>query len=258
MPERICKYKILESIGGHSCDVLRAVDTKFGRTVAIKLLPGSADAEQRERLLAEARVVSGLRHDNLIAVYDVGEENGRLYLVMEFVEGESLRSAMTGMGLSRKLGVFREVAGVLQYVHSKGIIHRDVKPDNLFVGRDGSVKLIDFGVAKFEGLQLTAAGFTLGTPYYMPPEQIRGEAVTHLIDVYAFGITLFEALTLIRPVDGASPEQIFDRILNERLDLAPLRARNVPEHVIGLIERCTAKEKENRPQSFAEIAAALE
>jgi len=252
-PKRIGKYTIEGRLGGHMCQVYRARDSKLGRKVAIKVLRAEADGEQRERLLAEARVSSGLRHENLIEVYDFGEEDGCLYLVMELLEGCTLRGAMKreAVGdLDRKLDIARQLASVLHYIHSKKIIHRDVKPDNIFLDESGYVKLMDFGVAKFEGLQLTGAGFTLGTPYYMAPEQVRGEPVTHLVDVYAFGITLFELLAGFRPIGGGTVDEVFDAILRDPIDAAPLRSLGVPEPVVSLIEACTAKDPSARPEAL--------
>ena len=260
VPPRIGRYRIEGPLGGNMCQVVRAVDTRLGRPVALKILSPDAGSERRERLLAEARVSSSLRHKNLVQVFDVGEEDGRMYLVMELLDGCNLRQALSegsAGSLARKLDIACETAAALEYIHAHRIIHRDVKPENIFLDRDGHVKLMDFGVAKFEGLQLTGAGFTLGTPYYMAPEQVRGENLTHLIDVYAFGITLYEMLAGVRPTNGATVERVFDEILHEAVDMSPLRAANTPEHLITLIGRCTAKLPDLRPQSFAEILPQL-
>lgn len=242
------------------CSVYRARDVRFGREVAIKVLSEEADADRRERLLAEARVSSGLRHENLIQVLDFGEEQGWLYLVMELVDGRTLASALASgsvASLERKLEIAREVASVLAYIHDHRIIHRDVKPANIYLDREGRVKLMDFGIAKFEGLQLTAAGFTLGTPYYMAPEQVRGEGLTHSIDIYAFGITLYEMLTGKRPFDGPRVDQVFDAILRKPVELGPLLEVGVPAGIVELIAQCTAKAVEARPGCFREVLGKL-
>jgi len=260
VPEQLGKYRIEAVLGGHMCQVVRARDMKLGRTVALKILLPGAEAESRDRLLAEARISSRLRHQNLIQVLDFGEEDGFLFLVMELLEGSTLKQALADgrvVGLDDKLRIAREVASALAYIHANRIIHRDVKPENIYLDSTGEAKLMDFGVAKFEGLQLTAAGFTLGTPYYMAPEQVRGDAMTPLIDVYSFGITLYEMLTGIRPVNGSTVERIFDEILHDPLDVWPVRAAQCPEWLVALVERCTAKEPERRPQSFIDIAKEL-
>jgi eukaryotic-like serine/threonine-protein kinase len=256
---RIGKYEVESCLGGNMCQVCQARDVKLGRRVAIKLLPRDAGTDRRERLLAEARIFSNLRHPNLIHVYDFGEEDGRLYLVMDLLDGCTLREAMQRENIAQRriIEIARQVASALSYVHSRNIVHRDVKPDNIFVTCAGEVKLIDFGVAKFGELQVTGAGFTLGTPYYMAPEQVRGERITPLVDVYAFGITLYELLTRVRPVNGTTVDQIFDEILNRPLDPSPLAANNVPAPLAQLVQRCTAKSPGERPQSFSEIEQCL-
>ena len=263
LPARIGKYEVVQYLGGGMSAVFRARDTHLGRTVALKILTeaGLADEAARARLLQEARLVGGLAHENIISFYDYGEEGGRPYLVMEFLEGESLRAAMrsgrTG-DLRNKLLIARQIAGALAYTHSRKIIHRDVKPDNIRIDAAGRIKLMDFGVAKSEELSLTGAGFTLGTPYYMAPEQIRGERPAPAVDVYAFGVVLFELVTGTRPFEGQTVDDIFDRILHHPLDGGPLERAGVPQGVRRLIEECTAKEPERRPQDFAVLVRAID
>src|SRR5882724_1531726 len=164
--------------------VYRSVDTMLGRQVAVKILTpqGVSDPESKQRFLQEARVASNISHQNIISVYDFGEEAGKPYMVMEYLVGESLRDAMknnhTG-DLNRKLGYALQLGRALEHIHSKKIIHRDIKPENVHIDTAGKVKLMDFGIAKSEGLSLTRAGFTLGTPYYMAPEQVLGQSVTY-------------------------------------------------------------------------------
>jgi serine/threonine-protein kinase len=150
------------------------------------------------------------------------------------------------------------VARALAYVHAQKIIHRDLKPDNIHINTAGVVKLIDFGIAKTEGLQMTRAGFVLGTPFYMAPEQVLGENITEQVDVYAFGVLLFELLTGRKPVDAEAVERIFYSILNEPLKMEPLYEAGVPPPVCDLIARCTAKKPAERPQGFASVCAELD
>src|SRR5712691_5300155 len=187
-------------------EVYRARDTNLGRMVAFKILTQAAlaDGTAKSRMQEEARVASGLAHENVIAFYDYGEDGGRPFLVMEYFPGATLREALRGGragDLRRRLLIARQIAQALEYVHSKRVVHRDVKPDNVRVDAAGRVKLMDFGVAKSGELALTATGFTVGTPYYMAPEQIRGEKPAHLVDVYAFGVLLFELITETRPFE---------------------------------------------------------
>ena len=231
--------------------------------MAVKILTaqGVSDPESKQRFLQEARVASNISHQNIISVYDFGEEEGKPYMVMEYLVGESLREAMknnrTG-DLNRKLGYALQLGRALEHIHSKKIIHRDIKPENVHIDGSGKVKLMDFGIAKSEGLSLTRAGFTLGTPYYMAPEQVLGQQVTTQVDVYSFGVLLYEIIVGLKPVSGETVEKIFSAILYESLNLEPLRASNVPEPVYNLIAACTAKDPNERPKGFGVVCAELE
>ncbi len=263
LPQRIGKYELLECLGGAAAQVFRARDRNLGRTVAFKILSeaGVAEEETKARFLAEARLTGSLAHENVIAFYDYGEIDGRPFLVMEYLAGESLRSqireARTG-DLGNKLAIARQIASALTYVHSKGIIHRDVKPDNIRIDVAGRVKLMDFGIAKSDELSVTGAGFTVGTPYYMAPEQIRGRKPTHLVDVYAFGVLLFELLTGTRPFEAQTVDEIFDLILHRPVDVEPLVRLGTPAALTELIQELTDKYPEKRPQDFGTVFRRLD
>jgi serine/threonine-protein kinase len=244
--------------------VYRAVDTLIGRTVAVKILTdaGCQDTDVKERFLAEARMAGSLSHDNVLGIYDFGEDDQRRpFMVMEFLRGEDLRHALrdghTG-DLRNKLKIAAQVARALGYVHTQKIIHRDLKPENIHINLAGVVKLIDFGIAKTEGLQMTRAGFVLGTPFYMAPEQVLGENITEQVDVYAFGVLLFELFTGKKPVHAEAVERIFYSILNEPLKMEPLYDAGVPQSVCDLVARCTAKNPAERPQGFGPVSAELD
>jgi eukaryotic-like serine/threonine-protein kinase len=262
-PSRVGKYELEQFLGGSMARVYRARDSVLGRRVALKLLSdaGMADAEAKARFLQEARVASSIRHENIIGVYDFGEEQGRPYIVMEFVEGETLRDAIRSghLGdLQGRLNIALAIGRALDHIHSRKIIHRDLKPENIHIDSEGKARLMDFGIAKAEGVQLTRAGFTLGTPYYMPPEQVLGKPLTPQADVYAFGILLYELVTGVRPIAGGSVDQIFHAILSEPLDMKPLRELKLPAALNLLIERCTAKQAEQRPAGLGGVCADLQ
>src|SRR5580704_5845457 len=229
LPARVSKYELEEFLGGGMSHVYRARDTVIGRTVAVKILTeaGCQDSEAKARFLAEARMAGNISHDNIISIYDFGEdEKQHPFMVMEFLRGEDLRHAIknrrTGL-LRDRLKIALQIARALEYIHSQKIVHRDIKPENVHLTTTGTVKLMDFGIAKTEGLNMTRAGYVLGTPYYMAPEQVTGRNITSQVDVYAFGILLFELLTGLKPIAGDTVERIFYSILNEPLNLDPLR-----------------------------------
>jgi serine/threonine-protein kinase len=243
--------------------VFRATDTVLGRTVAIKILTpaGVADADTKARFLHEARMASNFSHENILAVYDFGEEDGKPFMVMEFLRGRNLRAAVQSNllpDLPAKLRVALQVARALGYVHEHNIIHRDVKPENVNLDDSGRAKLMDFGIAKATDLSLTQPGYVLGTPYYMSPEQIMGKTITGSIDIYAFGIMLYEMLLGQRPYGGDSIETIFYKIMHEALDLAPLATAGIPPAVVAIVARCTKKEAGARYPNFATVIDEIE
>lgn len=262
-PARVGKYAIEKFLGGSMSNVYRAKDTVLGRQVAIKILTkeGAADEESKSRFLQEARMASNIIHENIISVYDFGEDQGLPFIVMEYLEGESLRAAIRGNrtgDFTRRMKISLQIARALDYIHSKKVIHRDIKPENINIDPMGKIKMMDFGIAKADGMQLTRAGFTLGTPYYMAPEQVLGKALTPQADVYAFGVLLFELLSGARALSGDRVEAIFESILNQPLDMSPLHAHKVPPEVVGLIERCTAKSPSLRPPGLGAVADEIE
>jgi serine/threonine-protein kinase len=262
LPARFGKYELQEFLGGGMSHVYRALDTVIGRQVAVKILTDEAcrDTEAKERFLHEARMSGTIQHDHIVTIHDYGEEMGRPYIVMEFLRGNDLRDSMrkekTGDLLNR-LRISAECASAMEFVHERGIIHRDLKPENIFLEQSGRSKIMDFGISKAVGFSLTKAGNTMGTPFYMSPEQVMGVNITPLVDIYSYGIVLYELFTGERLVTGDSMERLFYVILHENPDTTKLAAAGLPQKLSDLIIRCTAKKPEERVQSFGAIRKIL-
>ena len=261
-PKQVGKYELEEFLGGGMAHVYRAKDTVLGRRVAVKILTEAAmaDTEAKARFLQEARLASNIHHENIISIYDFGEDQGRPFMVMEFVEGETLRDAIkrgTAGDIYYRLRLALQAARALDYVNSRKIVHRDVKPENLHVDKLGKIRLMDFGIAKADGVNLTKAGAAVGTPFYMSPEQVLGRQPTVQSDVYAFGVLLYELMTGARVVMAQSMEQIFHQILYDAPDPAPLEAAAVPPPLRELIARCTSKQLVQRPPNMAAVCEEL-
>ncbi len=262
LPATIGKYELLEFLGGGMSHVYRARDTVIDRAVVVKILTDSScqDADAKARFLQEAKLAGGFQHENIVSVFDYGEYQGKPYIVMEYLQGEDLRAAIRGNhlgGMNDRLRIALHIAEALGYVHERAIVHRDIKPDNIHIDLKGRVKLMDFGIAKTADLSLTRTGMAMGTPYYMAPEQISGGATSHLVDIYAYGLLLYELLTGVRGVLGETMEQVFFQILNQPVDAGAMEKAGVSPAVRDLVLRCTAKKPEERPQSFRAIADEL-
>ncbi|HET9319011.1 MAG TPA: bifunctional serine/threonine-protein kinase/formylglycine-generating enzyme family protein, partial [Bryobacteraceae bacterium] len=232
-------------------------------TVAVKILAeeGCADEEVKSRFLQEARLAGNVTHDNVISIYDFGEDaEGRPFMVMEFLKGEDLRHAIkngTTGDTRHKLGIALDIARALEHIHTQNIIHRDIKPDNVHITSTGTVKLMDFGISKTQDSTRTTTGVVMGTPYYMAPEQVLGKNITPQADVYAFGVLVFELMTGAKPIAGDTVERLFYQILQEPLNVEPMRQAGIPETVIDLVVRCTEKDAAKRPQGFGEVCARI-
>ncbi|MBS2028260.1 MAG: protein kinase [Deltaproteobacteria bacterium] len=263
-------FRVVDRLGeGGMGVVYRAEDMKLRRPVALKVMPPeiARNPELRARFLREARALAAATHPNIAAVYEVDESGELAFLAMELVEGQTLRHVLADgpLELNRALTIAREVARGLERAHAAGVIHRDLKPDNVMVAPDGSVKLLDFGLAKQEVLapdELTNSGKTLdgqllGTPGYMAPEQALGRAVDARADLFALGVMLFELLTGERPFGGETVMERVMAVVHEApRDLNTLNVR-VPPDVEHLVLRCLQRQPELRPQSAGEVVGAL-
>jgi Tol biopolymer transport system component len=281
---RLGPYEIVSLIGaGGMGEVYKARDTRLGRDVAVKVLPASftVDPERLRRFEQEARAVAALSHSGILAVYDIGQHDGTPYLVSELLEGESLRELLVRGPLSHRKAIAYaiQIAQGLAAAHSKDIAHRDLKPDNLFITRDGRVKILDFGLAKTiekRGGQIagqiasqsdatvtvqgtaTDAGLVMGTVGYMSPEQVRGAAVDCRTDIFSFGAVLYEMLTGQRAFRRNTAAETMTAILNDDPPELQQSAQPVPPALERTVRHCLEKSPDQRFQSARDLAFDLE
>jgi serine/threonine-protein kinase len=251
------RYLLTERIaGGGMGEVWAATDEVLGRPVAVKILRReyADDPTFLERFRAEARHAAGLSHSGIAAVYDYGEDDGSPFIVMELVPGEALSAEMAREGAiapDRTLDIIGQAALALQVAHDGGVIHRDVKPGNLLLTPDGTVKITDFGIARAtNSVPLTLTGAIMGTAYYISPEQASGESVTPASDVYSLGIVAYECLTGRRPFDGNTPVNV---ALAQVREEPPALPAGIPEPVAALVMQMLAKDPADRPASAGEL-----
>ena len=256
------RYEILEQIGtGGMSDVYRAKCHKLNRFVAIKVLKKeySEDKTFVSKFRAEAQAAAGLTHPNIVNVYDVGDENGIYYIVMELVEGITLKKYIEKKGkipYKEAVSIAIQVAKGMQAAHSHHIVHRDIKPQNIIISRDGKVKVTDFGIAKAASSS-TITSSTMGSVHYISPEQARGGYSDERSDIYSFGITLFEMLTGTVPFDGDSTVSVAVQHIQEEIPKPSTVADGIPVSIDMIVLKCTQKKTERRYQDAAELIADL-
>ena len=271
---RLGSYEILAPLGaGGMGEVYRARDAKLDRDVAVKVLPAqlTANPDALARFEREAKAVAALSHPNILAIYDFGTQDGVAYAVTELLEGETLRGKLDGGPVAQRQAVdwALQIARGLSAAHGKGVIHRDLKPDNVFVTKDGHVKILDFGLAKrvdaaagraderADGIGHTEPGTVMGTMGYMSPEQVRGLPVDHRSDIFSFGAILYELLSGRKAFKRDTASDTIAAILKEEPPELTQSGRNVSPALDHIVRHCLEKDRENRFQSAKDVAFAL-
>jgi len=269
-------FRIIRKLGeGGMSNVFLTEDVRTGRVVALKLLAPRvvADETYRLRLLREAHAVASLKHPNITALYEADQFQDQPYLAMEYVDGESVSDLLVNgpFGIDRAAWIAAEVASAVAAAHAAGIIHRDIKPSNVFIKTDGSVKIMDFGLAKFDSPEsdseldedtgqmrnLTARGTILGTVNYMCPEQAHGDEVDFRADIFSLGVLLYEMLTGIAPFRGTHTFAVLKSIIEASPDALSVFRPETPAALEAIVTRAMAKRPDDRFQTASAMEAAI-
>jgi serine/threonine protein kinase/Tol biopolymer transport system component len=263
--QTISHYKILEKLGeGGMGVVYKAEDTKLKRVVALKFLPAelSRSEDDKARFMQEAQAASAINHPNICTIYAVDEFEGQLFIAMEFVDGHTLRDKKDAITFKQGIDIGIQVAEGLAAAHEKGIVHRDIKPDNIMLRKDGIAQIMDFGLAKLRAsgskiTRLTKQGSTVGTAGYMSPEQVQGQDADHRSDIFSYGVLLYELLTGQLPFKGVHETALAYEIVN--VDAAPMSSvkPEIDPNLDGLVLECLEKDPRERMQSMAQVALDL-
>ena len=262
-PRTIGRYEVIERVGRGGMGVLyRGRDPVLDREVAIKVMAGdfTADESARTRFYREARASARLQHRNIVTIFEFAEDNGTPYISMEFLRGMSLSQRMQSgppLTLVQKLDIITQLLTGLHYAHEQGIVHRDVKPANIWLLEDGTVKLLDFGIAKIAASTMTSAGSVLGSAFYMAPEQVTGREVDGRADIFAAGVVLYELITTHRPFEGESPTVVMMKIVNEEPQPITKFVSDLPPALVAAVMKALNREPARRFPHAGDFGAEL-
>ena len=261
-PKTIGDYEILEEIGhGGMGTLYRARDPRIGRDLAIKLLRGGMeDPEMRERFVREARAAGKLKHGNIVTIFELGEHDGMPFIAMEYVQGQTLAALLKQkptLLLMRKLQMMDQVCAGLHYAHRMGIVHRDIKPANLMIDDEGTMKILDFGIARMGTSKITHTGVVIGTLNYMSPEQMKGQPTDPRSDIFSIGAVFYELLSYRSPFAGDAPSTVMHKVLYGSPDQLELICPNLDPSLVAIVARCLQKQPADRYPDLAAVRAAL-
>jgi tRNA A-37 threonylcarbamoyl transferase component Bud32/tetratricopeptide (TPR) repeat protein len=261
-PERIGRYEVVSKIGqGAMGEVFRAHDPVLNRDVAVKRITAGLDADEtvKKRFEREAQSAAKLSHPNIITVYELGFEGQQLFMAMELLDGMDLKQAIAkkGMSLDERLNVMEQICEGLSFAHSHEIVHRDLKPANIHILPSGKVKIMDFGLARLSGSEMTSTGMVMGTPHYMSPEQVRGQKADSRSDIFALGCVFYELLTGHKPFEAESMHAVLFKVMQEEPAPARDHVPGTPEALLQVLERALAKDPAARFQNADEMLAGL-
>lgn len=258
--QTISHYKILDILGSGGMGIVyKAEDIKLHRTVALKFLPQELTSDEiaKKRFLHEAQSASSLQHNNICTIHEIDEtENGQFFIAMDYYKGETLKNKIKHelLSLDEIIKITIQIAEGLNKAHENGIIHRDIKPTNIFITKEGIVKILDFGLAKkADRSQFTTMGINLGTTDYMSPEQIKGEKVDHRTDIWSLGTVLYEILTGQQPFQADYEQAIVYLILNQEPEDVRKYRTDVPDKLLNILQKALAKEREDRYEDLASM-----